>query len=131
MTWPAGASRWRSGRGRKARGLQGGEFTVVVATPAGVARAATPWCKAKRPEQQTCSAVVKPSVIGRDMAVYRAAGEAQTRVETAGWRVVGVRIDAELTGAFAGADGASASDGGDAGRRSWSAAVPWWAGVAG
>ena len=53
-------------RWRKARGPQGGEFTVGVTTPAGVARAATPWCKVGRPEQQTCSAAVKSSAIGPD-----------------------------------------------------------------
>ena len=65
----------------------------------------------------TWSAAVKPSVIGHDMAVYRAAGEAQTRIETAGCHVVRVRIDAELKGASAGADRAGAPDGGTPGGR--------------
>ena len=88
-------------RRRKARGPQGGECTVVVATPAGAARAATSWCEAGRPEQRTFSGAVKPSEIGHDVAVYRAAGVAQSRIESAGGRVVRVRIDAELKGRLA------------------------------
>ena len=88
-------------RRRKARGPQGGEFTVVVATPAGADRAATLWCQAGRPDQQTFSGAVKPSEIGHDVAVYRAANAAQARIEAEGGRVVRVRIDAELKGRLA------------------------------
>ncbi|MCY4661983.1 MAG: hypothetical protein OXF93_19570 [Acidobacteria bacterium] len=88
-------------RRRKARGPLGGEFTVVVATAAGAARAATLWCAAGRPDQRTFSGAVKPSEISHDVAVYRAAGAAQARIEAAGGRVVRVRIDAELKGRLA------------------------------
>ncbi|MCY4658537.1 MAG: hypothetical protein OXF93_01805 [Acidobacteria bacterium] len=88
-------------RRRKARGPQGGEFTVVVATAAGAARAATLWCEAGRPDQRTFSGAVKPSEIGHDVAIYRAAGAAQARIEAAGGRVIRVRIDAELKGQLA------------------------------
>ena len=86
---------------RKARGPKGGEFTVIVATPAGAARAETLWREAGRPEQRTFSGAVKPSEIGHDVAVYRAAHVAQARIEAAGGRVVRVRIDAELKGRLA------------------------------
>ena len=88
-------------RRRKARGPKGGEFTVVVATPSGAARAETLWRSAGRPEQRTFSGAVKPSEIGHDVAVYRAAGATQARIEAAGGRVVRVRIDAELKGRLA------------------------------
>ena len=58
---------------RKARGPQGGEFTVVVATPAGAARAETLWRAAGRAEQRTFSGAVRPAEIGHDVAVFRAA----------------------------------------------------------
>ncbi len=88
-------------RRRKARGPKGGEFTVVVATAAGADRAGTLWRAAGRPEQRTFSGAVKPSEIGHDVAVYRAANAAQARIEAAGGRVVRVRIDAELKGRLA------------------------------
>ena len=56
---------------------------------------------AGRPEQRTFSGAVKPSEIGHDVAVYRAANAAQARIEAAGGRVLRVRIDAELTGRIA------------------------------
>ena len=86
---------------RKARGPKGGEFTVVVATPAGAARAATLWRAAGRPEQRALSGAVKPSEMSHDVAVYRAANAAQARIEAEGGRVVRVRIDAELKGRLA------------------------------
>ena len=86
---------------RKARGPKGGEFTVVVATPSGAARAETLWRSAGRPEQRTLSGAVKPSEMGHDVAVYRAAHAAQARIEAAGGCVVRVRIDAELKGLIA------------------------------
>ena len=108
---------------RKARGPKGGEFTVVVATPAGAVRAATLWCEAGRPDQRTFSGAVKPSEMSHDVAVYRAANAAQARLEAAGGRVVRVRIDAELKGRLAArAERARRRRG--AGRRSWSVAAP-------
>ena len=86
---------------QKARGPKGGEFTVVVATPSGAARAETLWRTDGRPEQRTFSGAVKPLETGHDVAVYRAAGAAQVRIEAAGGRVVRVRIDAELKGHLA------------------------------
>ena len=86
---------------RKARGPKGGEFTVVVATPAGAARAETLWRAAGRPEQRALSGAVKPSEMSHDVAVYRAANAAQARIEAEGGRVVRVRIDAELKGQLA------------------------------
>ena len=72
-------------RRRKARGPQGGEFTVVVATAAGSARAATLWCEAGRADQRTFSGAVKPSEIGHDVAVYRAAGSALGMFAVVAW----------------------------------------------
>ena len=86
---------------RKARGPQGGEFMVVVATPAGAARAETLWRAAGRAEQRTFSGAVRPAEIGHDVAVFRAASLAQARIEAGGGRVMRVRIDAELKGAVA------------------------------
>ena len=95
------AERRRWVRRRKARGPLGGEFTVVVATPAGAARAAALWCEAGRTDQRTFSGAVKPSELAHDVAVYRAAGAVQARIESAGGRVLRVRIDAELKGMLA------------------------------
>ena len=86
---------------RKARGPKGGEFTVVVATPAGAARAETLWRAAGRVDQRAFSGAVKPSEMSHDVAVYRAANAAQARIEAEGGRVVRVRIDAELKGRLA------------------------------
>ena len=85
----------------KARGPQGGEFTVVVATPQGAARAEALWREAGRPDQRTFYGSVKPSEIGHDVAVYRAAGQAEAHIESSGGRVVRARIDAELKGELA------------------------------
>ena len=86
---------------RKARGPKGGEFTVVVATPAGAARAEALWRKAGRTDQRAFAGAVRPAELGHDVAVYRAAGLAQARIEAAGGRVVRIRIDAELKGLVA------------------------------
>ncbi len=86
---------------RKARGPKGGEFTVLVATPAGAAQAETLWRAAGRPTQRTFSGAVKLSEIGHDVAVYRAVNAAQARIEAEGGRVTRVRIDAELKGQVA------------------------------
>ncbi len=86
---------------RKARGPKGGEFTVVVATPAGAARAETLWREAGRRGQRAFAGAVRPAELGHDVAVYRAAGHAQSRIEHEGGRVVRVRIDAELKGLVA------------------------------
>ena len=83
---------------RKARGLKGGEYTVVVATPSGAARAEALWRKAGRTGQRAFAGAVRPAELGHDVAVYRAAGLAQARIEAASGRVVRVRIDAELKG---------------------------------
>ena len=86
---------------RKARGPRGGEFTVIVATPAGAARAESLWRAAGRPDQRAFAGAVKPAEMGHDVAVYRAAGMARARIEAMGGRVVRVRIDAELKGLIA------------------------------
>lgn len=83
---------------RKACGPKGGEYTVVVATPPGAARAEALWRVAGRTGQRAFAGAVRPAELGHDVAVYRAAGEVQARVEAAGGRVVRVRIDAELKG---------------------------------
>ena len=83
---------------RKARGPKGGEYTVVVATAAGAARAEGLWSDAGRPGQRAFAGAVKLAEMGHDVAVYRAAGIEQARIEAAGGRVVRVRIDAELKG---------------------------------
>ena len=83
---------------RKARGPKGGEFTVIVATPAGAARAEELWRAAGREGQRAFAGVVRPAELAHDVAVYRAAGLAQSRIEAAGGRVTRVRIDAELKG---------------------------------
>ena len=81
---------------RKARGPKGGEFTVVVATPAGAARAEELWREAGRTDQRAFYGAVKPAEMGHDVAVYRAVGAAEARIEASGGRVTRVRIDAEL-----------------------------------
>ena len=86
---------------RKARGPKGGEFTVVVATPAGAARAETLWRKAGRAGQRAFAGAVRPAELAHDVAVYRAAGLAQARIEASGGRVTRIRIDAELKGLVA------------------------------
>ena len=86
---------------RKARGPKGGEFTVLVATEAGAARAAELWRAAGRPQQRTFAGAVQPAQWGHDVAVYRAVGREQARIEAAGGRVKRVRIDAELKGLVA------------------------------
>ena len=73
----------------------------MVATPSGAARAEALWRKAGRPEQRALSGAVRPAELAHDVAVYRAAGAAQARIEAAGGRVVRVRIDAELKGLLA------------------------------
>ena len=86
---------------REARGPKGGTYTAVVATPAGAAKAAALWRQGDRPGQRTFSGAVKLAELTHDVAVYRAANEAQDRIEAAGGRVKRVRIDAELKGAVA------------------------------
>ena len=86
---------------RKARGPKGGAFTVVVATPAGAARAEALWREAGRPNQRAFAGAVRPAELAHDVAVYRAANAVQARVEAAGGRVTRIRIDAELKGVLA------------------------------
>lgn len=86
---------------RQAQGPQGGTYTVIVATRAGAAEAAALWREAGRQGQRTFSGAVKTAEIGHDVAVYRAATDAQARIEAAGGRVTRVRIDAELKGEIA------------------------------
>ena len=88
---------------QKVAGPKGGSFTVVVATPAGVARAAELWAKVGRPDQRVLSGAVKPSELRHDCTVYRAAWAEAARIEAAGGRVVQVRVDAELKGTVAAA----------------------------
>lgn len=86
---------------RQAEGPKGGTYTVLVATPAGAARAASLWRQGERSGQKVHSGAVKLAELGHDVAVYRAANEAQRRIEAAGGRVTRVRIDAELKGLVA------------------------------
>ena len=86
---------------REAPGPKGGTYTVLVATPAGAAKAAALWRGADRAGQRTFSGAVKLAELTHDVAVYRAANEAQDRIEAAGGRVRRVRIDAELKGLVA------------------------------
>ena len=83
-------------------GPKGGRFTVLVATPAGAARAAGLWATEGRASQRVFSGVVKTADMRHDVAVYRAACEAHARIEAAGGRVARIRIDAELKGQVAG-----------------------------
>ena len=85
----------------KAAGPKGGTYTVIVATPAGAARAASLWARAGRPDQRVHSGAVKASEMRHEVAVYRAASAAHARIEAEGGRVVRVRIDAELKGEIA------------------------------
>ena len=85
-----------------APGPKGGRFTVVVATPAGAARAAGLWATEGRASQRVFRGAVKTTDMRHDVAVYRAACEAQARIEAAGRRVARIRIDAELKGQVAG-----------------------------
>ena len=85
-----------------AHGPKGGRFTVMVATPAGAARAAGLWATEGRASQRVFSGAVKTADMRHDVAVYRAACEAQARIEAAGGRVARIRIDAELKGQVAG-----------------------------
>ena len=80
----------------KAKGPQGGEFVVVVATAAGAERARELLVRSGRKEQVTFSGVVKPGELAHDAAVYRAVRAVGERVEAAGGSVARVRIDAEL-----------------------------------
>ena len=84
-----------------APGPTGRPYTVIVATPAGAARAAVLWARAGRADQRVFSGAVKAADVGHEVAVYRAAGAAQARIEAAGGRVARIRIDAELKGQIA------------------------------
>ena len=86
---------------RQAEGPKGGRFTVVVATPAGVDRAALLWERAGRSDQRGWSGAVKASDLQHECAVYRAANDAAARIEADGGHVVRVRVDAELKGTVA------------------------------
>ena len=86
-----------------AEGPNGGNFTVIVATPAGAARSAELWANVGRPHQQVLSGAVKPTELRHDCAVYRAATAAAAQIAAAGGRVVQVRVDAELKGRVASA----------------------------
>ena len=85
----------------KAKGPQGGEFVVVVATAAGAERARELLARSGRKEQETFSGVVKRGELAHDAAVYRAVGAVGERIEAVGGSVVRVCIDAELKGALA------------------------------
>ena len=93
---------YRSAAWPPAHGPKGGRFTVVVATPAGAARAAGLWETEGRASQRVFSGAVKTADMRHDVAVYRAACEAHARIEAAGGRVARIRIDAELKGQVAG-----------------------------
>ena len=82
-------------------GPEGGTFSVVVATPAGVERARILWARAGREDQRGWSGVVKASDLNHDCAVYRAVSDATERIEAAGGRVGLVRVEAELKGTVA------------------------------
>ena len=82
-------------------GPNGGTFSVVVATPAGVEWARILWARAGREDQRGWSGVVKASDLDHECAVYRAACDAAARIEADGGRVGLVRVDAELKGTVA------------------------------
>ncbi len=67
--------------GSSRHGPKGGRFTVVVATPAGAARAAGLWATEGRASQRVFSGAVKSADMRHDVAVYRAACEARARIE--------------------------------------------------
>ena len=62
-----------------AQGPTGRPYTVIVATPAGAARAAVLWARAGRADQRVFSGAVKVADVGHEVAVYRAACAAQAR----------------------------------------------------
>ena len=64
--------------------VEGGRFTVVVATPAGAARAAGLWATEGRASQRVFSGAVKTADMRHDVAVYRAACAAHARIEAVG-----------------------------------------------
>ena len=82
-------------------GSEGGSFTVIVATRAGVERAGQLWKGDGREDQRGWSGAVKASDLQHDCAVYRAACDAAERIEAEGGRVALVRVDAELKGTVA------------------------------
>ena len=85
----------------QAQGPMGRPYTVLVATPAGAARAAVLWASAGRADQRVHSGGVKATDVGHEVAVYRAACAAQARIEAEGGHVARIRIDAELKGQVA------------------------------
>ena len=85
----------------QAQGPKGSPYTVLVATPAGAARAAVLFAGAGRADQRVHSGAVKVADVGHEVAVYRAACAAQARIEAEGGRVARIRIDAELKGQVA------------------------------
>ena len=68
----------------QAQGPTGRPYTVLVATPAGAARAAVLWASAGRADQRVHSGAVKAADVGHEVAVYRAACAAQARIEAEG-----------------------------------------------
>ena len=86
---------------RRAEGPRGGAYAVLVATPAGAARAEALWRRAGRDGQRAFAGAVKAAEVGHDVAVYRAAALAEARIAAEGGRVTRVRIDAELRGVLA------------------------------
>ena len=85
----------------QAQGPTGRPYTVLVATPAGAARAAVLFASTGRADQRVYSGAVKAADVGHEVAVYRAACAAQARLEAEGGRVARIRIDAELKGQVA------------------------------
>ena len=98
-----------------APGPTGRPYTVIVATPAGAARAAVLWARAGRADQRVFSGAVKAADVDTKSRCYRAAGAAQARIEAAGGRVARIRIDAELKGQIGRPDGACTTGGGPRG----------------
>ena len=121
-----------------AAGPNGGNFTVIVATPAGAARAAELWANVGRPHQHVVSGAVKPTELRHDCAVYRAATAAAAQIEAEGGRVVQVRVDAELKGRVASAterarqaEGRAAADAGAGGGSARPPAGGWQGALSG
>ena len=85
----------------QAQGPTGRPYTVLVATPAGAARAAGLFASAGRADQRVHSGAVKAADVGHEVAVYRAACTAQARIEAEGGRVARIRIDGGRGGAAA------------------------------
>ncbi len=90
-------------------GPKGRPFLVLAATPSGSREAA----RNGRPGQRRWHGLVKPAEAHHDTAVYRAALERIAELESEGFRITRVRIDAELKSELAKAAERARAAGGD------------------